>query len=59
MLLGHSGNSDFISNEVQAVVQLPEGSGVERGSVVSFRGTLVRVDRFSRKLYVQYASVIG
>lgn len=59
VLLGHSGNSDFISNEVQAVVQLPEGSGVERGSVVSFRGTLVRVDRFSRKLYVQYASVIG
>ena len=59
VLLGHSGNSDFISNEVQAVVQLPEGSEVERGSTISFRGTLVRVDRFSRKLYVQYGSITG
>lgn len=57
ILLGSTGRSGYISNEVHAIVQFPEGTELERGGTVEFRGTLVRVDRFSRKLYVQYATL--
>ena len=41
------------------MVQFTEGTTLERGSSIRFTGTLARVDRFSRKLYVQYATVVA
>lgn len=57
VLLGHTGASEFISNEVHAVVQLPEDTELERGTKVAFRGTLHHADRFARKVYVQFGSI--
>lgn len=57
VLLGGAGKSSLVSNEVHAVVQLPRDSEIERGGNVAFRGTLVRVDRFARKLYVSAATL--
>ena len=59
VLLGRSGNSEFISSEVHAMVQLADGVEVERGGQIVFRGVLAHVDRFSRKVYVQHASIMG
>lgn len=55
VLLGHSSKTGLLSNEVHAVVHLPAGSDVRRGTEISFRGTLAHVDRFSRKIYVRDA----
>lgn len=57
VLLGGSGRSKLISNEVRAVVQLPPGLALRVGHTVSFTGTLFRIDRFSRNLYLTNASI--
>ena len=57
ILLGTVGRSEFISNEVHAMVQLPEGFEPARGAEVRFRGVLTHVDRFARKVYVAYGEL--
>lgn len=58
VLLGSSGTGSLISNQVHAVVQLGVDEPVERGSEISFAGTLMHVDRFARKLYLSSGAVI-
>jgi hypothetical protein len=50
--LGYLGGQKLRSRQVSAVLQLDTNTAVERGDEVSFTGTLVRADRFTRNLYV-------
>ncbi len=52
LLVGSPGESGMRSRIAKAVVQLPDGTDIERGQHVDFMGTLVRSDRFTRQLYV-------
>lgn len=52
LLVGSQDGSEMRSRIAKAVVQLPEGTEIERGQHVEFTGTLVRSDRFTRQLYV-------
>ena len=57
VLLGGSGRSRVVSNEVHAVIRLPDGAAIQRDSEIHFSGTLMRIDRFARKLYVDRAEL--
>ena len=56
--IGSVGNSRLMSNKVRAVVDLPEGATVARGEAITFRGTLLHVDRFTRQFYVSDAETV-
>lgn len=56
--IGSVGSSRLMSNKVRAVVDLPEGATVVRGDTITFRGTLLHVDRFTRQFYVNDADTI-
>lgn len=57
VVLGAPGRSKLISAEVRAVVQLPPAVALRIGNTIAFSGTLRRVDRFSRQIYLADASV--
>ncbi|MEM7141164.1 MAG: tetratricopeptide repeat protein [Actinomycetota bacterium] len=57
--IGAIGSSALMSNRVKAIVDLPADVDVERGDEITFSGTLLRVDRFTRAIYVEQASVAG
>lgn len=59
VLLGTSGRSDLLSNQVHAIVELGPDVHAKRGEQLAFEGLLMRVDRFSRRLYVAKARVGG
>ncbi len=56
--IGAVGGSRLMSNRVKAIVDLPDGTDLERGDEITFRGTLLHVDRFTRRLYVRDAVLI-
>lgn len=58
VLLGSSGRSQLISNEVRAVLQLPDDIALRHGTNIRFTGQLLHIDRFSRMIYVANARVI-
>lgn len=57
VVVGAPGRSQLISAEVRAVVQLPSTVALRNGNVISFSGTLRRVDRFARQIYVTDAAL--
>ena len=52
VLIGRLGESRLVSNQIHAIVGLPPHAVVERQTHISFSGTLLRIDRYMRKLYV-------
>ena len=57
VLVGHLGDGRLVTSRVEAVVQLPADVALERGAEIEFAGTLLRVDRFMRNLYVADAQL--
>jgi len=57
LLLGGAGRSSLISNEVHAVVQLPNSAVLATDQTIAFSGVLFRVDRFARKLYIAHGTI--
>lgn len=53
--LGSVGQSSLFSNRVKAVIDLPEDTTVGRGDAITFTGTLLHIDRFTRTFYVRDA----
>ncbi|MDW3217458.1 MAG: hypothetical protein R8F63_02490 [Acidimicrobiales bacterium] len=58
MRIGSVGASTLMSNRVRAIVDLPADSDVDRGDTIAFTGTLLRVDRFTRTIYVADAALL-
>lgn len=58
VLIGNVGDGRLVTSRVEAIVQLPAGLEPERGSEITFTGTLIRVDRFMRNLYVADATLV-
>ncbi len=52
VLIGNIGDGRLVTSRVEAVVQLPTDAPVERGDEITFTGTLLRIDRFMRNIYV-------
>ena len=50
--IGSVGASVLMSNRVKAIVDLPADTELGRGDTVAFDGTLLRLDRFTRTVYV-------
>ena len=59
VLLGILGDERMRSSRVHAAVQLKAEVEVARGDEITFCGTLVRADRFTRQLYVADAAIVG
>ncbi|MEL6984636.1 MAG: hypothetical protein AAFO29_19565 [Actinomycetota bacterium] len=57
VLVGHIGRVGIISNEIHAVVELEAGVRLREGQEIRFNGVLANVDRFSRKIWVRYATL--
>ena len=57
VLIGRLGESRLVSNQIHAIVGLPPDAVVERQRDISFSGTLLRIDRYMRNLYVADAVV--
>ena len=58
IVIGSRGDSKLVSNQVQAIVHLPEGTSVEPEQHVGFQGTFVRTDRYMRNLFVANAEIV-
>jgi hypothetical protein len=58
LTIGAIGNSRLRSNRTRAVVDLPEGTTPERGDELTVRGTLLRLDRFTRTFLVENAEIV-
>lgn len=56
--LGELDNGRLIANTITAVVQLEDNNEVERGEQITIYGTLHRVDRYMRNIYVRDAEII-
>ncbi len=56
--LGTLDNGQLISNTITAVVQLEDHNEVERDEHITIYGTLHRVDRYMRNIYVREAEII-
>ena len=57
VLVGHLGDGRLVSSQIDAVVHLPADVEPARGEEIAFTGTLIRVDRFMRNLYVAHAQL--
>ncbi len=57
--IGSKGDGRLVSDQIHAIVHLPEGAPVERDQSVRFRGSFVRVDRYMRNMFVANAVVIS
>ncbi len=53
--LGSLDPNRALSTAVEAIVRLPDGTRVDRGERLQFTGRMIRVDRFSRAVYVDAA----
>jgi len=53
--IGSLGDSKLVTSQVHAIVHLPADVELERNQEIEFTGTLVRVDRYMRNLYVSSA----
>ncbi len=53
--IGSLGDSRLVTSQVHAIVHLPADVKLERNQEIEFTGTLVRVDRYMRNLYVSLA----
>ena len=42
----------------KAVVQFPEDTVIERGQELTFDGTLVRADRFTRRVFIANGTIV-
>ena len=58
IVIGSRGDSKLVSNQIQAIVHLPEHTSVEPEEHVGFRGTFVRTDRYMRNLFVANAEIV-
>lgn len=58
LLVGAVGQSSLGSRMAKAVVQLPEGTPLERGQELTFEGVLVRADRFTRRVFIANGAVV-
>ncbi len=56
--IGTLDNGQLISNTVSAIVQLDEHNEIERDQHITVLGTLHRVDRYMRNIYVRDAEII-
>jgi len=56
--IGRAGRPGVISNEIEAVIELPTEAALHQGADIRFRGVLANVDRFSRKIWIRRASLI-
>lgn len=56
--IGKLENGQLIANTISAVVQLDEHNEVERDEQITVYGTLHRVDRYMRNIYVRDAEII-
>lgn len=56
--IGSYGEGRLLSKGVNAIVHLPEGTTVEPGDTVSFRGSFIRTDRYMNNLFVANAEVL-
>ncbi|RZV44337.1 MAG: hypothetical protein EX269_11870 [Acidimicrobiales bacterium] len=52
LLIGSLGDGRLVSQQVKAVVHLPEDADLHRGDPITFDGTLLRIDRYMRDIYV-------
>ena len=50
--LGETATSKYTTSRIEAIVGFPEGTEFDRDDPVAFTGTLLKVDRFMRKIYV-------
>lgn len=55
--IGSVGASTLMSNRVRAVVDLPPDLTLRREDEITFTGTLLRLDRFTRTIYVRDATL--
>lgn len=55
--IGAVGGSALFSNRVKAVVDLPEDADPVRGETITFHGTLLHADRFTRTFFVRDATL--
>lgn len=58
LTIGTIGGSRLRSNRTRAVVDLPEGTTPARGDEITVRGTLLRLDRFTRTFLVENAEIV-
>lgn len=56
-LLGDIEQAIMRSRMAKAVVQLPEGTTIDRGQEVEFEGTLLRADRFTRRVFIANGTI--
>lgn len=57
VLLGNLGDGRLVSSRVHAIVHLPPTAELERGQSITFTGTLLRLDRYMRNLFVAGGSI--
>ena len=55
--IGHTGRSEFVSNQVDAVVEFGPDTRLREGDEIRFSGVLANVDRFSRKIWIRHAEL--
>ena len=55
--IGSRGDSKLVSNQINAIVHLPEGTTLQSGDIISFRGSFIRTDRYMRNLFVSNAQL--
>lgn len=55
--VGSLGDGRLVSDQIDAIVELDSDAAVERGDVITFTGTLHRVDRFMRNIYITDADI--
>jgi hypothetical protein len=53
--IGSLGDSQLVTSQIHAIVHLPAGTDLSRNDEITFTGTLIRVDRYMRNLYVALA----
>ncbi len=58
LLVGAIGQSTLRSRMAKAVVQLPEDTPIDRGQKLTFEGTLVRADRFTRRVFIANGTIV-
>lgn len=58
VLIGTLGNGQLVTNKINAVIQLDHHEDIDRDRNVTFTGTLARVDRYMRNIYISEASLL-
>ncbi len=58
VFIGSRGDGKLVSNRIHAIVHLPVDTAIEREAEITFRGQLVRADRYMRNLFVANAELV-